>query len=64
MKIAGHSSVIMTIYYCKLNSEGLRHRFSEGEKVAMKNKTYATQRMIEQGRIDEIKNDLYDYIEM
>lgn len=58
MKVAGHSSVLMTLYYCRLGSENLRHRFSEGEKVAMQNKAYAAQRMIEQGRIDEIKNEL------
>ncbi|MGH1431801.1 MAG: gamma-mobile-trio integrase GmtZ [Neptuniibacter sp.] len=58
MKVAGHSSIVMTIYYCKIGSEDLRRRFSEGEKRAMQNKTYAAQRMIEQGRIDEIKNEL------
>lgn len=58
MKVAGHSSVVMTIYYCKLGAEDLRHRFTEGEKRAMQNKAYAAQRMIEQGRIDEIKNEL------
>lgn len=58
MKVAGHSSVVMTIYYCKINSEDLRRRFSEGEKRAMQDKSYAAQRMIEQGRIDEIKNEL------
>lgn len=58
MKVAGHSSIVMTIYYCKVGSEDLRRRFSEGEKRAMQNKSYAAQRMIEQGRIDEIKNEL------
>ncbi|WP_020405135.1 gamma-mobile-trio integrase GmtZ [Hahella ganghwensis] len=58
MKVAGHSSIVMTIYYCKVGSEDLRRRFSEGEKRAMQNKSYAAQRMIEQGRIDDIKNEL------
>ncbi len=58
MKVAGHSSIVMTIYYCKISSEDLRRRFSEGEKKAMQEKSYAAQRMIEQGRIDEIKNEL------
>jgi len=58
MKVAGHSSIIMTIYYLKTNSEDFRHKFAEGEKLALKNKAYATQRMIEQKRIDEIKHDL------
>ncbi|MBU3070204.1 integrase [Aestuariicella sp. G3-2] len=58
MKVAGHSSIVMTIYYLKTGSEYLRRRFSEGEKRAMQNKSYAAQQMIEQGRIDEIKNEL------
>lgn len=58
MKIAGHSAIVMSLYYVKISSVELRQRFSEGEKRAMKDKAYAAQRMIEQGRIDEIKNDL------
>lgn len=58
MKIAGHSSIIMSIYYLKVSSEGLRRKFSEGEKRALKNKAYFAQEMIEQGRIDEIKCEL------
>jgi len=58
MKVVGHSSIIMSIYYLKTNSEDLRHRFSVGEKKALKNKAYAAQRMIEQKRIEEIKQEL------
>ena len=58
MKVSGHSSIVMAIYYCKIGSESLRRRFTEGEKRAMQDKSYAAQRMIEQGRIDEIKNEL------
>ncbi|WP_341303141.1 VPA1269 family protein [Pseudomonas sp. TMP25] len=58
MKVAGHSSIIMSIYYLKSGSESLRHSFEEGEKRALKSKAYAAQRMIEQGRIDEIKHEL------
>lgn len=58
MKVAGHSSIIMTLYYTKTNAEDLRFRFDEGEKIALKSKAYAAQRMIEQGRIDEIKHEL------
>lgn len=58
MKVAGHSSIIMSIYYLKSSSESLRHKFDEGEKRALKSKAYAAQRMIEQGRIDEIKHEL------
>jgi len=58
MKVAGHSSIVMSIYYLKTNSEALRQRFGEGEKRALRKKGYATQSMIEQGRIDEIQHEL------
>lgn len=58
MKIAGHSSIIMSIYYLKISSESLRRKFGEGEKRALKNKAYFAQQMIEQNRIDEIKCEL------
>jgi ABC-type lipopolysaccharide export system ATPase subunit len=58
MKIVGHSSIIMSIYYCKTNSSELAKRMEEGEKKALKNKAYAIQRHIEQQKIDDIKNQL------
>ncbi|WP_374439505.1 gamma-mobile-trio integrase GmtZ [Pseudomonas panipatensis] len=58
MKIAGHASVVVTIYYCKIGVEEFRSRFERAEKEALKNKAYAAQVMIEQGRIDELKSDL------
>lgn len=58
MKIAGHSSIVMSIYYLKVSSEGLRRKFSEGEKRALINKAYFAQQMIEQGRVDELKCEL------
>jgi hypothetical protein len=58
MKIAGHSSIIMSLYYVRLNAEGLRVKFAEGEKRALSNKVYAAIHMIEQNRIDEIRSEL------
>lgn len=58
MKVVGHSTIVMSIYYLKVGSEGLRQRFSEGEKIALRNKVYAAQRMIEQNRIESIKHEL------
>lgn len=58
MKIAGHSSIIMSLYYVKLNAQGLRVKFAEGEKRALSNKVYAVINMIEQNRIDEIRHEL------
>ncbi|WP_447747714.1 gamma-mobile-trio integrase GmtZ [Pseudomonas nicosulfuronedens] len=58
MKIAGHSNIVMSLYYVKVNSEGLRVKFSEGEKRALSNQLYATAHMLEQNRIDEIRSSL------
>lgn len=58
MKVVGHSSIVMSIYYVKSRSEDFRSRFNEGEKIAFKNKAYTAQRYIEQNRIDSIKHEL------
>ncbi|QJP10018.1 VPA1269 family protein [Pseudomonas multiresinivorans] len=58
MKIAGHSNIVMSIYYVKLNAEGLRVRFAEGEKRALSNKVYAAIQMLEQNRIEELRSEL------
>lgn len=58
MKIAGHSSIIMSLYYVKLNAEGLRVKFAAGEKKALSNQAYAAIHMIEQNRMNEIKSGL------
>jgi hypothetical protein len=54
MKLAGHSSVVMSIYYVRLNAQGLRTKMEEGEKLALQNQVYAAQRMFEQNRQDEL----------
>lgn len=58
MKVAGHSSIIMSIYYVKMNAEGLRVKFAEGEKRALSNQAYAAIQLLEQNRIDEIRHEL------
>jgi hypothetical protein len=58
MKIAGHSAIVMTIYYVKLNAEGMRQKFGEGEKRALSNQAYMAMQMIEQGRIEEVRSQL------
>jgi len=58
MKIAGHSSIIMSVYYVKAHGMALRKKVEEGEKRALKSQASATQSMIEQLRIDEIKPSL------
>lgn len=58
MKLAGHSSIIMSVYYVRTQGVALRKKIEEGEKIALKSQAFATQSMIEQLRIDEIKPNL------
>lgn len=58
MKIVGHSSVVMSIYYCKVSNKDIRQRLVEGEKIALKSEVEAIQKTIEQQKIEDIKNQL------
>lgn len=58
MKIVGHSSVIMSIYYCKVSNHDIRTRLEEGEKIVLKSEVESIQRTIEQNKIEEVKNQL------
>lgn len=58
MKIVGHSSVVMTIYYCKVSNDEIRKRLEEGEKIALKSEVESIQRTIEQNKIEDVKNKL------
>ncbi|TGU85402.1 VPA1269 family protein [Acinetobacter pittii] len=58
MKIVGHSSVIMSIYYCKVNNEDIRKRLEAAEKISLKSEAEAIQKVIEQHRIEDVKNNL------
>jgi len=58
MKIAGHSSIIMSVYYIKTQGAVLRKKIEEGEKRALKSQASSAQSMIEQLRIDELKPNL------
>lgn len=58
MKIVGHSSIVMSIYYCKVSQNDIRQRLEEGEKRALQSKAQATQRQIEQNKLESVKNQL------
>lgn len=58
MKIVGHSSVIMSIYYCKVSNSEIRTRLEEGEKIALKSEVESIQKTIEQNKIESVKNQL------
>lgn len=58
MKVVGHSSIVMSIYYCKISQRDIRQRLEEGEKLALKSQAEATQAAIEQNNIEAVKNQL------
>lgn len=58
MKLAGHASVVMSIYYVKVGAAFLRRRMDEGEKLALRDQAYAAQEMLEQNRLDELTHGL------
>lgn len=58
MKLAGHASIVMSIYYVKIGAEFLRRRMNEGEKLALRDRAYAAQEMLEQNRINELAHQM------
>lgn len=58
VKIAGHSSVIMSIYYVKANGEMLRMKYEDGEKRALADRAKAVWQMVQQGRANAVKGQL------
>ena len=58
MKVVGHSSVVMSIYYCKVSNSDIREKLEKGEKIALLNQAKSTQKMIEQNKIEDVKNHL------
>lgn len=58
MKVVGHSSVVMSIYYTKISNNDIRNRLEEGEKLVLKSQAEATQKLIEHNKIEEVKNHL------
>lgn len=58
MKVVGHSSVLMSIYYCKVSQKDIRQKLEAGEKKALQSKVEATQSLIEQNKLESVKNQL------
>ncbi|CAK6716969.1 putative site-specific recombinase, phage integrase family fused to domain of unknown function [Vibrio harveyi] len=60
MKLVGHSSIIMTIYYTKSDKTGanLREKMEVGEKEALSKAKKTLRSFVEQQRIEEIKSQL------
>ncbi|WP_244915176.1 gamma-mobile-trio integrase GmtZ [Photobacterium swingsii] len=60
MKLVGHSSIIMSIYYLKSDKTGanLREKMELGEKEALSKATQTLRSFVEQQRIEEVKSQL------
>ncbi|MCE0493877.1 gamma-mobile-trio integrase GmtZ [Vibrio salinus] len=60
MKLVGHSSIVMSIYYIKSDKTGvnIRERIDNGEKEALSNATKTLRSFVEQQRIEECKSQL------
>jgi hypothetical protein len=58
MKVVGHSSIVMSIYYCKVTQRDIRQKFQEAEKKALKSQAETIQAAIEQNNIEAVKNQL------
>lgn len=58
MKVVGHSSIVMSIYYCKVTQKDIRQKFEGSEKRALKSQADAIQATIEQNNIESVKNQL------
>lgn len=58
MKVAGHSSIVMSLYYTKVGTAKIRFEMAEAEKRALLKKAGDIQLMVEQKRIDELQQQL------
>jgi hypothetical protein len=54
MKVVGHASIVMSIYYVKIGAAKMRQVMAEGEKRALLNQAVDAQVMIEQNRLNEL----------
>lgn len=55
MKVVGHASIVMTIYYAKLTTAHVRHIMTEVEKRAQLNEARDLQIMIEQREVEKLR---------
>jgi hypothetical protein len=57
MKIVGHATIVMTSYYNKPGKERLREIITIGEKKALQRKATNQMLLVQQGKLDNIKNE-------
>lgn len=58
MKIVGHSSIVMSIYYVKVSNSDIRKKLEAAEKIALQSQAIETQKVIERNQIESVKNTL------
>jgi hypothetical protein len=58
MKVVGHASIVMSIYYVKIGTAKMRQVMAEGEKRALLDQAADAQMMIEQNRLDELTHKM------
>ncbi|MCC9009429.1 VPA1269 family protein [Pseudomonas putida] len=58
VKIVGHSSVVMTMYYVKINEKMMRLKFTEAEKRALSSQAREEWQKIQQGRTEQVRHAL------
>jgi hypothetical protein len=57
-KLVGHSSLVMTIYYTKVEAETIRDELMGAEGKIVKNQVKLIEQMIRQRRMDELNSEL------
>ena len=57
-KLVGHSSIVMTIYYTKVQDEEIREVLENAESFIIKNQEKRLQQLIRQRKMEEVKSEL------
>ncbi|MEZ8636977.1 VPA1269 family protein [Vibrio cyclitrophicus] len=57
-KLVGHSSIVMTIYYTKVQDEEIRKALQESESLIIKNQTQRVEIMIRQRKMEKLTSEL------
>jgi hypothetical protein len=59
-KLVGHSSLVMTIYYTKVEAETIRDELMNAEERIVKNQANRVEQMIRQRKLDEVNSEIFN----
>ncbi len=59
-KLVGHASIVMTIYYTKVEAETIRASLRGSEELIVKNQAERVEQMIRQRQLDQLESELID----